>query len=125
MEQLKTNKTIKSPFCLFSLNSSTKLRSVITELGTNLPCFCALLNFKGKNKLNFIFKKSSLACHLHMPVLELCGRYRSGENNPVVLSGGTDAPDTTLNRNNCRLTPCRLPKAGLGSSSLFDILYQV
>lgn len=30
----------------------------------------------------------------------LCGSFRSGENNSVVLSGGTYAPDITLSENN-------------------------
>lgn len=115
MAQLRAVKNV--PFYLFTLKSSTWLRSIITEVDTYLLFFCALFRGKKMNsmKTSLIDMPSAYACAW------LCGSCRSGENSSAVLSGGTDAPDITLNRNNCQLTPCRLPRAGLDSTSLFDI----
>lgn len=60
-----------------------------------------------------------LACHLHMLLFVYAGE--RGQNNLMVSMTKREAPDDTLNRNNCQLTPCRWPRAALVCSVLLNI----
>lgn len=86
------------------LKSSTRLRSIITEGGTNLPPFCPIFKILEENK-QILWKILSLACLLHTPLPGCVGVAEVGKITQWCYQEESDAPDITLKRNNCKLTP--------------------